>query len=136
MRAALLSSLMLFIVFVNCTPYYAYNVREQPTEKIIFEAEQNYQSVYRTIIDRLQMCYLPMPSVDVQGNLYEDIQKGRIQVMQGGYGIPIGLDIDIIAVNEHHSKVEAYYGRGFNASAPVLEKWVKEDYKKCRPDNW
>lgn len=75
------------------------------------------------------------PANYIQGDLYNDTKTGNISVYQRNFtfGILTFSAIDISALNDNATKVEAYFAmESQGAVAHAMEQWVKSDFKGCR----
>jgi hypothetical protein len=101
--------------------------------------DRNYQPVYRTILEQSRECFqgshLFGVQEVVQGDIYSDIQRGNVSVAQHNpmFGVNTYLAIDISALNDNATKVEAYYAfEAWKPMANAVEQWDKNDFKGCR----
>jgi hypothetical protein len=134
------SLLVIMLSFcIGCAPATVQGLRENSSGKYVFEINQNYQAIYRTILVQSRNCFqgsglLGMADV-VQGDLYNDIKAGNISIAHHNpmYGINTWIAIDISALDNNATKVETYYA--ISTWAPVaqaVEQWVKNGSKECR----
>ena len=129
MAAALLS---------GCAPSTIQGLRDSPAGVLMFEVNENYQSVYRKIITPARDCWqqgasLLTAQTDVQGELYSDIRKGNVTVtMRGPAGAHTFLTIDVAALLDSKTKITTYYAlRGSLPRAQAVELWVKQNSTEC-----
>ena len=126
-------------LLLGCAPSTVQGLREDHSGKISFEVSQNYQPVYRAILEQSRNCWqgssiFTAPGT-VQGDLYHDIRRGNISVAQHNaiYGILTWLAIDVSALDDNTTRVETYYTNDHWApAAAAVEQWVKNDFKGCR----
>ena len=129
----------LLLLSLGCAPATVQGLRENHSGKMVFEVNQNYQPVYRIILEQSRNCWqgssvLSAPGT-VQGDLYHDTRRGNISVAQHNpiYGILIWMAVDISAVGDNTTRVEAYYTNNHWApAAAAVEQWVRNDFKGCR----
>lgn len=127
------------VTFSGCAPSTAGGVREMGAErKFEFTATENYQPVYRKILEQARKCHqtgLVTAQMVVTGDLYHDTKSGTITVaLHGGFGVDTYQVIDVKALDEHQTKVIGYYSVGsVEKYGKLLKGWVLEDSKDCRP---
>lgn len=132
--------LCLFVALVtltSCAPSTAAGVRALgETRQFTFTAPQNYQAVYRKVLDQSRTCWqggLITAQMMVNGDLYTDIKSGTITVaLSGGLGVDVYQVIDISLVNENESLIKAYFPRGQVANyGKMLKQWVLDNSTSC-----
>jgi hypothetical protein len=116
-------------------------VRESAV-KYAFNAPENYQSVYRKVLKQARSCYetyyqggmATLIYTEVEGDIFHDIKSGTITVsFNTGYGQHTEKVIDISAIGETETKVEAYYQEGSDAPefSVIITEWVINDSNEC-----
>lgn len=128
--------LLLMLVMTGCAPATMQGLRDSYHEKISFKSDQNYQAVYRTLLNQSRECYQStgLLGVDnvVQGDIYTDIQSGSIAIAQHNpmYGINTWMVIDISASAEKSSINVYCFNQVWCRNARGIEKWVSGS-KSC-----
>lgn len=123
----------------GCAPSTAMGVRQMEQERqYVFVAPENYQPVYRKIIDQARKCYqtgMITAQMVVQGDLYHDTKSGTVTVaLHGGLGVDTYQVIDVSAIDEKQTKVIGHYSLGPVAKyGQALKEWVLEDSTECGP---
>jgi len=123
----------------GCAPSTAGGVRELGTDRrYTFEAEQNYQQVYRKVLANARKCYqtgLITAQMVVQGDLYHDTKTGEITVaLHGGFGVDTYEVIDIAAIGDSRTKIVGYRSIGpVTVSEQLSRDWVLDDSVECSP---
>lgn len=124
------------IAFLSaCAPATVQGLRQEHAAHRTFEIERNYQTVYRTILDRARKChqgnYITAQMI-VQGDLYTDRGTGHVSVaMHGAAGVNTFMAMDVAAVGEGRSKVDVYAAFG-TSSAGEVEEWLLDGSTDCR----
>lgn len=133
-----LAIFVLAIALVGCAPATLEGVRKMgPDRSYAFTAAQNYQQVYRTVLDQARKCYqtgMITAQMVVQGDLYHDIKSGTISVaLHGGLGVDTYQVIDISETGENETKIVGHYSLGSVQSyGSLLESWVLAGNKECQ----
>ena len=129
-----------FLVSLSgCAPSTAGGVREMgPERRFAFVAQENYQPVYRKILDQARKCWqtgMITAQMVVQGDLYHDTKSGTITVaLHGGLGVDTYQVIDVSAIDEQQTKVVGHYSLGpVDKYGQALKEWVLENSKECGP---
>jgi hypothetical protein len=123
----------------GCAPTTAVGVREMgPERRYEFVAPENYQPVYRKILEQARKCHqtgLITAQMVVQGDLYHDTKSGTITVaLHGGLGVDTYQVIDVAAIDEQQTRVVGHYSLGpVEKIGDTLKEWVLENSKECAP---
>lgn len=142
MRALMFIMLMLSLMWsgiYGCAPSTAAGVRKMGAERQFkFIVSENYQPVYRKILDQARKCYqtgLITAQMVVQGDLFHDTKSGTVTVaLHGGLGVDTYQVIDISAIDDKKTKVIGHYSLGpVDKYGQALKEWVLENSKKCGP---
>ena len=138
LQAVLLGGIFL-LSLSGCVSSTAGSVRKMgPEYQFSFIAQENYQSVYRKILEQMRECYsgqIMSTRSTVQGDIFLDTKSGTIMGsthnnISGG----VHQVIDITALNEQKTSVVAYYSRGTVENRGLaLKEWVLENSKECGP---
>jgi len=109
-----------------------------PERRVSFMAPENYQPVYRKILDQERKCYqtgMITAQVVVQGDLFHDTKSGTITVaLHGGFGVDTYQVIDVSALDEQQTRVVGHYSLGpVEKYGQVLKEWVLENSRECGP---
>jgi len=125
------------LLFTACTPHTIGGVRELgPSKSASFEAPENYQRLYKKILEQTQQCsdgWMITAQMVTEGNLDPDNKTGTVAVsLRGGLGTNYYQVIDIKEIGENKSKVTAFYSVGSpEGHSKLLKKWALDDYRKC-----
>lgn len=128
---------LLFISLSACTPNTAGGVRSSQSSKIItFLFDENYQPVYRKILEQSRKCNetgMITAQLLVKNDLYTDIKQGTISVeLHGALGVNVYQVIDVKYLEENKTEVKVYYAMASHSRhANTIPKWVTENYKEC-----
>ena len=131
--------ILLSIAVSACAPSTAGGVRAMgPSRQVAFEVSENYQQVYRKILEPARKCWqagLITAQMVVQGDLFHDTRSGTITVaLHGGLGVDTYQVIDISAIDEQHTKVVGHYSLGPVAQyGQILKEWALENSSECEP---
>src|SRR3990172_2414470 len=139
MRAFLAVSLMLLIGggLYGCAPSTAAGVRAMgPERQFVFIAPENYQPVYRKVLDQARKCFqmgLITAQQVVQGDLYHDTRSGTITVaLHGALGVDTYQVIDVSAIDDNKTRVIGHYSIGpVDKYGQILKEWVLENSTEC-----
>lgn len=109
-----------------------------PERQLTFVAPENYQPVYRKVLEQARKCYqqgLITAQMVVQGDLFHDTKSGTITVaLHGGLGVDTYQVIDVSAIDEKQTKVIGHYALGPVAQyGQTLKEWVLEKSEECSP---
>lgn len=121
----------------GCAPSTAGGVREMgPTRQYAFVAPENYQPVYRKVLDQARKCYqtgMITAQMVVQGDLFHDSKSGVITVaLHGGLGVDTYQVIDLNAIDEKQTKIVGHYSLGpVETYGRILKEWVLENSNEC-----
>jgi hypothetical protein len=127
----------LICLVAACTPNTAGGVRDlDSNKKTTFIADENYQAVYRKILDMTRKCReqgLITAQMIVKNDLYTDIQSGHISVeLHGGLGVSVYSVTDVKAIAENKTQVTNHFSTvALTNQGPVIKKWALENYKEC-----
>lgn len=140
MRLLFLMLLMLLLGLgglYGCAPSTAGGVRALGTERqVVFVAPENYQPVYRKILDQARKCYqtgMITAQMVVQGDLFHDTKTATVTVaLHGGLGVDTYQVIDVSAIDDKQTKVIGHYSLGpVDKYGQVLKEWVLENSMEC-----
>lgn len=134
---------LIFVVAISaitsgCAPATVKGLRENHAGTIVFDADQNYQAVYRTVLESARRCHqtgLITAQMVVDGDLYTDIEEGTVSVaLHGGFGVDTHLAIDIKAVDKLRTSVTVYHALGtWRKAASTVQEWVLDGSSECMP---
>ncbi len=137
MRIGFFLIFLLLISLSACTPNTAGGVRASQSSKVItFVADDNYQPIYRKILEQSRKCNemgLITAQMIVKNDLFTDIKQGSISVeLHGAAGVNVYQVIDIKYLDENKTEVKSYFAMASHARhAETIRKWVTENYKEC-----
>ena len=117
----------------GCVPSTVGGVREMgPERQFTFVAPENYQPVYRKILDHVRNCYPQSMQIVVEGDLFNDTKSGTISVRaQGPVSAAMMMVVDLSALDEQQTKVVGYYPLGStNKRGQILKELVLENSRK------
>ena len=123
----------------GCAPSTAGGVREMgPERRITFVAPENYQPVYRKILNQARKCWqtgLITAQVVVQGDLFHDTKSGTVTVaLHGGFGVDTYQVVDVSELDERKTEVVGHYSIGpVGVYGQALKEWVLENSQDCAP---
>ncbi len=126
----------LLLALAGCAPSTAGGVRDLgPEHQTVFAAPENYQRVYRKLLDRERECYqagLITAQMVVQGDIYTDTKSGVITVsLVGALGTQVYQVLDVAATDENHTKITGSFPRGSaDQFGQMLRRWL-EGSKEC-----
>lgn len=87
-----------------------------PEKRYSMQIDENYQTVYRRIVDVARTCYqvnLVTASQIVNADLYSDTRTATISVgMYGALGPQLYQLIDLKAIDDTHTTIDAVYPLG------------------------
>jgi reverse gyrase len=114
----------------------AQELRDDPSAKIAFDIERNYQPVYRAILERARRCFqfgMITAQMVVQGDLYHDIKSGNVTIaLHGGLGVATYVTTDIKAISDTQTRVETFVLlSGYLSTARAVEEWAHERSTEC-----
>ena len=121
----------------GCAPSTAAGVRSMgPERQFVFIAPENYQPVYRKVLDQARKCFqmgLITAQQVVQGDLYHDTRSGTITVaLHGGLGVDTYQVIDVSAIDDNQTRVIGHYSLGpVDKYGQILKEWVLENSTEC-----
>lgn len=80
-----------------------------PEHQVSLVAQQNYQPIYRTVLERQRDCAqqgLITASIEVQGDLFHDIRSGTITTaLHGAFGVKTLSVVDLKAIDDRSTEV-------------------------------
>lgn len=125
-----------FIALVGCSSSEINNqVTENSTLEYSFEVEQNYQAVYRKILQQGRDCVKPglTAQMVVEGALFNELQAADITVvLYGIFSRYPHLRINIIATGANNAKVTVSNKLPqWNSYARAIMTWVNGDSTRC-----
>jgi len=132
----LIVSFLLAAALAGCAPATLQGLREKPAGSSTFEAPQNYQRAYRTIITNARKCYqtgMITAQMVVTGDLYNDTKTGEVTVaLHGGLGVDTYLGIDIKALTEETTQVKTFHAlSSWKDGATLVKQWVLDGSTEC-----
>lgn len=125
------------VALVGCTPATQEGVRAlSPDRSVVFVANDNYQAVYRRILEQERKCYqvgMATGQLIAQGDIYTDIKSGAISLTSySGLGVNIIQLIDVSFINENTTKIIARYPVGnIDDHVKILRAWVVDGDTGC-----
>jgi len=99
-----------------------------------FVAPENYQLVYRKILDQTNKCYPPSYQLVVERDIFTDTKSGTISArFQGPASAAVMWVIDLSALDDQQTKVVGYFSYGSpDKKGQILKELVLENSKeKC-----
>lgn len=108
-------------------------------KEFTFIAPQNYQVVYRKILDQTRKCsrisFILGGHTAVEGDLYSDLRAGTVSVGSSRLeGYDTGTVIDIAAIDEQQSKVTTYAKFDTKSwTGKRVKAWVIDNATECNP---
>jgi len=130
--------LMFFVLVLiaGCVPSTVQLLRENPSGKSTFVADEGYQQVYRKVVTKARNCFqtgMITAQMVVQGDLYTDIRTGHVSIaLHGGLGVSTYANVDIEAISDNETRVTTYYGfPTWSRIVPTVEDWVKLNSDQC-----
>ena len=128
-------AIALTAVLAGCAPATMQELRRKPGGEAKFQSPENYQLVYRTILNNARRCYqtgLVTAQMIVQGDLYTDIKTGEVTVaLHGGLGVSTYLGIDIRAIGDEMTEVKIFSSSSNLAAARAVRAWVDKKSEGC-----
>ncbi len=130
--------IVICLALAACAPGTMQELQNHPIEKRSFEIEQNYQPVYRAILNQARRCFhggYPGERLYVSGDLYYDVKTGHVSVERhSANGVEIYLAAEITAQGEARSKVDVLVGLNlWEGLATDVEGWARQTSKRCQP---
>ena len=125
------------MLLAACTPHTIGGVRDLgPSKSATFEAPENYQILYKKILEQTKQCsdgWMVTAQMVTEGNLDTENKTGTVaQSLRGGLGTNYYQVIDIKEIDEHKSKITAFYSIGSpEGHSKLLKKWMLDNYKNC-----
>lgn len=121
----------------GCAPATMQGLREKPGGSGSFEAAQDYQRVYRTVLDNARRCYqhgMVTATMVVQGDLFTDTRTGVVTVaLHGGMGVDTHLGVDVKSLGENRTQVTTYHAMsGWSDSPAMVRQWVLDGSAECK----
>ena len=106
-----------------------------PTGRVAFEIQQNYQPVYRKVLERARACHQAAGTL-VEGDLYTDLRSGKISVaVLTLFGFDTPMTVELTSVADQRTNVEVRFTDNatneWQRSAAAVEKWLKEGSTDC-----
>ncbi len=125
-----------FVLLVGCAPNSVRELRNNYTTQSIFTVDQNYQQVYRTVLNQTRECHetgMITAQMVVKGDLYHDIKEGNVSVsLIGGFGVDTHLAIDIKALDDASSKVIVFNAlQSWDKAGKAVKDWVLNNSTEC-----
>ena len=123
----------------GCAPSTAMGVRQMgPERQYAFTAQENYQPVYRKVLDQTRKCHqygMITAQMMVQGDIFHDTKSGTVTVaLHGGLGVDTYQVIDIKAIDDQQTRVIGHYSVGpVEKYGSTLKEWVLENSEECGP---
>ena len=109
-----------------------------PERRYVFTAPENYQPVYRKILNQARKCHqggMITAQMVVQGDIYHDTKSGTVTAaLHGGFGIDTYQVIDVEAIDDENTRVTGYFSLGsVDRYGYAVKAWVLEDSTECLP---
>ncbi|MFC1677998.1 hypothetical protein ACFL3G_13185 [Planctomycetota bacterium] len=119
---------MMLIGFTGCGPSTINALKANPVSRDTFDVNQPSLAVYRNIITNARDKYAGCFSLIVAGDYWQDTKNGQISYtitdIIMGVNRNVQFVIDIIYIDETHTKVKAYYGGYSNKRyAADIRQW-------------
>jgi hypothetical protein len=130
-------SIFIFVIISACTPSTAGGVRALDASKQrSFDVEQNYQKVYRTLLEQMRYCdqaNMLTANMQIDGDLYNDIKTGTISQTLVGIGYTnVYQVIDVKEISELNSNVKIFVSLGNpDIYANRIKGWIIDNKKDC-----
>jgi hypothetical protein len=127
--------------FCGCAPPSVNMVRDISSSKqYIFDAEENYQTVYNKILNQAKICLETKKytaRMMAQGEIHPEVQSGTITLLFDGIlAVDTYQVIDMYALNDNSTIVIAYYSLGsVDKNGKMLKEWVLDNSVECEPKN-
>lgn len=134
--------IFLFLLLFGCAPATFEGLKEdRNVGRYQFESQKNYQEVFRIVVNKMRECTQSAAlfggGTTVQGDLYTDIKKGEITLVNlTAFGSNVPMGISITSIDDTKTAVDIYYYfasmPAWKRSAEIVEEWVEKGYQKCR----
>lgn len=129
----LISSLL-----ASCAASNVKELRENSSKVIEFSVEENYQRVYKNVLDKMHECLGEgwagvFASYHIKSELYSELKEGEITFLMSNAGIQsYYLHADIFGISEEQTKVDAYaYYSTWEKSLPLIKQWASDGDSSC-----
>jgi len=128
-------------LLAGCVPSTIQGLRDAPAGSFIFEADENYQAVYRKIVTPARNCWqqgasLLTAQIEVQAEIYSDIRQANIAIIMHGappFESMVFMSADLQAISDNKTRITTYYAQtGLEPRARAVELWVKQNSTECR----
>lgn len=134
----IVASLTLATLLTGCAAGNVSEIRADPANSVRVEIDQNYQRVYKNVLDKMHECIGESSAgmfaqVRIRHALYSDLQEGNIGYVMDNLGVANHyLQVDIKGLPNNRTRLEAFVH--FSTWKPHLERvtaWAIDGRAPC-----
>ena len=140
-----MKKIIIISIFAFLTPCAASNVKElkdNPSKTIAFTVEENYQRVYKNILDKMHECMGEgwagaFASTHIKHELYNDLKEGNITFLMSNAGSQsYYMHIDVASIEDKKTRINTYvYYSTWEKNLPLVEQWARDGKSSCDLQN-
>ena len=126
------------VLLASCAASNVKGLRENYSKKIEFTVEENYQRVYKNLLDKVHECMGEgwagvFASFHIKNELYNELKEGEITFLMSNAGMQsYYMHIDVTSISEKRTKVDAYvYYSTWEKELPLIRQWAFDDNSSC-----
>jgi len=121
----------IFLFLMSCAASNIKELKEHYSKKIEFTVDNNYQRVYKNILDKMHECKGEgwagvFASYHIQHELYNDLKEGYITFLMSNAGSQsYYMHIDVASISDEQTNVNAYvYYSTWEKNLPLVKQWA------------
>jgi len=130
-RYLLLIWILLSAGVTGCATVTVADIKAKPAGVVKFQAQGDYQVVYRKIVTQARECY---PDCCLSADLFVDTKKGNIsyRAVAPSYHITL-LHIEVMEAAPGETMVTCYFNSSpWRRRAKAVQAWIEQGFKGCQ----
>lgn len=135
---AIVASLTLAALLAGCAAGNVSEIRTDPANAVRIEIDQNYQRVYKNVLDKMHECIGEswagmFAQVRIRHALYSDLQEGNIGYVMDNLGVANHyLQVDIKGLPNNRTRLEAFvHFSTWKAHLERVQAWAIDGRAPC-----
>jgi hypothetical protein len=113
-------------------------LRESSSKRIEFKVEENYQRVYKNLLDKMHECIGEgwagvFASYHIKNELYSELEEGEITFLMSNAGMQnYYMHMDVASISAEQTKVDAFvYYSTWAKNLPLIKQWASDSNSSC-----
>ena len=140
MKNIIIISICVFLT--SCAASNVKELKENPSKTIEFTIEENYQRVYKNLLEKMNECMGEgwagvFASTHIKHELYNELKEGNITFLMSNAGSQsYYMHIDVASIADKKTRINAYvYYSTWEKNLPLVKQWAFDGNSSCDLEN-